>query len=386
MSKLIVIEKATKVTLRGRYNTSGEFITLYLDWGSGKGRSFEFIEDRIYSKPKTPDQSQHNEILLRKAKKKLSLKNVELLNDKTALTRSVSSVDFMTFYNIAKKLPKKGGKPKSEGTLVAYDKAMNSISKIVDLNKVRLRDINKDFVKKIRAKLLETASHNTASLYFQWFTIFLRVAVKEGYLEHNPSDGVDPILFDNSRPINYVFHEDILKLKAAPCHNMDLKRAGLFSSQTGIRAGDIKELKWGSIVKVGDMYRIILKQEKTDKPYVVHFRQEVMDILGDRGRDEELVFPNYVSNGRNGLYLEIWFAHAKVSGRGNPTERFTFHDFRHTFAITLGLNGANLYEISQLLGHSSITTTEKYYARILEQMKQKIVLNLPSINDPIQAS
>jgi hypothetical protein len=97
MPKSFVLERATKVTLRGRYNATGDLITLYLDWGSGKNRGFDFQPDRIYHKPKSQDEKQHNEIIIKKAKKKLSLKNAELLNDKTSLMRSLSHVDFMTF-------------------------------------------------------------------------------------------------------------------------------------------------------------------------------------------------------------------------------------------------------------------------------------------------
>ena len=36
------------------------------------------------------------------------------------------------------------------------------------------------------------------------------------------------------------------------------------------------------------------------------------------------------------------------------------HDRRHIFASTLVNNGATLYEVQKLLGHSRSTTTERY--------------------------
>ena len=36
------------------------------------------------------------------------------------------------------------------------------------------------------------------------------------------------------------------------------------------------------------------------------------------------------------------------------------HDLRHSFASTLVNNGATLYEVQKLLGHSRSTTTERY--------------------------
>lgn len=378
MSKLLLIKKATKVTLRGRYNTTGEFYTLYLDWGSGKNRAFDFLPDRMYSKAKSKDEKEHNEIILKKALKKLSLKDAELLGDKTQLTAKLSNIDFMSFFHHAKTFPKKNGKPKKKSTIETYENAFASIcEKVIDLNNIRLKDIDKHFVNDFRTKILEAGyDHNTASTYYQWFTSFLTVAAKKDYMDHNPCDAVETIAMDDSI-INYIFHEDLQKLKEANCPCPVLKRAGLFASQTGMRSGDLKELKWKKIQKAGDMYRIVLKQEKTDRPYTIHFRQDVMDLLGEPGEPEDYVFPGFKNSGSTNKNIVIWFLRAKIEPRGVPDQNFTMHDFRHTFAITLGLNGADLYQIAQLLGHSNTSTAEKHYARMLEQMKEQVVNNMP---------
>ncbi|WP_242523302.1 tyrosine-type recombinase/integrase [Thiocystis minor] len=36
------------------------------------------------------------------------------------------------------------------------------------------------------------------------------------------------------------------------------------------------------------------------------------------------------------------------------------HDLRHSFASALVNSGRSIYEVKQLLGHSKITTTERY--------------------------
>jgi len=40
--------------------------------------------------------------------------------------------------------------------------------------------------------------------------------------------------------------------------------------------------------------------------------------------------------------------------------RVSFHTFRHTFAVSYLRAGGNLFYLSRILGHSSVTTTEKY--------------------------
>ena len=42
-----------------------------------------------------------------------------------------------------------------------------------------------------------------------------------------------------------------------------------------------------------------------------------------------------------------------------------FHDLRRTFGLNLIKQGMSIYEVSKLLGHSSVRTTEKHYAPLL---------------------
>lgn len=53
------------------------------------------------------------------------------------------------------------------------------------------------------------------------------------------------------------------------------------------------------------------------------------------------------------------------------------HKLRHTFASRLIQNNVDIYVISKLMGHNSITVTE-IYAHLLPENFQKAVMNLPS--------
>jgi integrase/recombinase XerD len=61
------------------------------------------------------------------------------------------------------------------------------------------------------------------------------------------------------------------------------------------------------------------------------------------------------------------------------TKHITFHCGRHTHAVLLLTNGIDIYTVSKLLGHKSITTTQ-IYAQIVDSKKVEAVNSIPRIN------
>ena len=52
-------------------------------------------------------------------------------------------------------------------------------------------------------------------------------------------------------------------------------------------------------------------------------------------------------------------------------EKCTWHSFRHGFAVRLLMNNIDIYNISKLMGHSSLDTTAKYLKHNTEEMRLK---------------
>ena len=50
----------------------------------------------------------------------------------------------------------------------------------------------------------------------------------------------------------------------------------------------------------------------------------------------------------------------KTALKNADIEDFRFHDLRHTFASWSVMKGVDLYTVQKLLGHTSITTTQRY--------------------------
>jgi integrase/recombinase XerD len=58
--------------------------------------------------------------------------------------------------------------------------------------------------------------------------------------------------------------------------------------------------------------------------------------------------------------------------------KFRFHDLRHKFAVDYLRRGGNIYDLQQILGHSSIKTTELYLAH-LDPMERRIAEDGPGL-------
>lgn len=139
-----------------------------------------------------------------------------------------------------------------------------------------------------------------------------------------------------------------------------------FLTDTGCRAGGLLSLQLTDL----DLNRLMaVVREKGDRPRAVPFMDYTADLLRAwlliRPTDVETVFCSL--GGRSpgqpltlaGLHLMLKRLKSKagVTGRVNP------HAFRHGFARQYLLNGGDPITLAQIMGHSSVTTTERYYAR-----------------------
>jgi len=157
-----------------------------------------------------------------------------------------------------------------------------------------------------------------------------------------------------------------------PCGNDETRRAALFSALTGLRFSDIEKLTWGEISGTDESPRIEFRQKKTKGVVYMPISPQALELCGRRENAKNVVFPNITAGEHVNETIAAWVKRAGI------TKKITFHCFRHTFATLQIAGGTDIYTVSKLLGHSSVTTTQ-IYAKVVDS-KKTVAANAIKIN------
>jgi integrase/recombinase XerD len=120
--------------------------------------------------------------------------------------------------------------------------------------------------------------------------------------------------------------------------------------------------------QLGDDDRLLLRRAKTGIAVSIPLRPELADMLRTLQSDNQRFF-FWSGNGLPKSAVSDWqralrrlFTLADIKHADEKPKRCHPHQFRHTFSIELLRAGVSIEDVARLLGHSSVRTTEKYYA------------------------
>lgn len=192
----------------------------------------------------------------------------------------------------------------------------------------------------------------TQNRYRSCLNHIFNTAIKDKLIKDNPVKYIRKFKEESrSRALN----EDEINSLLEACKkskNKELYYIVLVALYTGMRYSNIINMKKSNIK--GNVYQLDGKETKSGKTQLIYLHQDLLHEL-DAHR----------LNYDNGDYV----FKSKVIKRAFQTalkkadiKYFRFHDLRRTFATTLLYNNINLKVIQHMLGHSSISMTERYLA------------------------
>lgn len=164
----------------------------------------------------------------------------------------------------------------------------------------------------------------------------------------------------------FLSQEEILRL-LGECDRINHPYLGSFIRfllLTGARKGEARTAKWRDIALDVGVWRVpVSKNGRSRRIMLSAASLDLLSVVRDRTEQaglgtgiDDYVFPNpRTGKCYNGFHLAYFRAR---DAAGLPDVRI--HDLRHTFASLLINNGVSLYEVQELLGHSSVSMTQRY--------------------------
>jgi len=202
----------------------------------------------------------------------------------------------------------------------------------------------------------------------------LNIAVQAGYIQANPATGIRRAPEASRR--KYVLSEQELQavVDAAAPH---LRPILVLAVGTGLRKGDQLGLRWNQVDFEHNL--IQLWTQKTGEPLeipLVAWAREALLKLKASANGSSFVL-TYQGDGIKDCRT-AWEGALRRSGLADRGYRF--HDLRRTAASMLHRAGATLVQVQKILGHKSVTTTERYLGVKWEETAQAInLLNTPGL-------
>ena len=241
---------------------------------------------------------------------------------------------------------------------------------------------------------MEPLSDKTVLAYHRLISIILAQAEKEMLVPYNAAAKATPPKAAKKAP-NYFQPETISEiLKALEAEPLKWQLITHMLLVTGCRRGEIMGLKWDKVdfktnrVKI-DRELIISKSKgvhesttKTNDIRYLTLPTETMVLLRKHKREQlrlqlangdRWIDTGYVFTQDNGDHMNPDSVTGWLYGfsRRHGLPHINPHAFRHTVASVLLANGTDIVTVAAQLGHASASTTENFYAHIIEENKAK---------------
>lgn len=354
--------------------------SLYLNIYRNGSRHYEFLKLYLV-KGNTPEIRTRNENTLRAANAVKAERIMEIADSAAGITKSAHRGKMLLselLDNYLKYSMDHGCSNSREHTIMGANKHVMKIANKNHYSNIAVKDVGKDFCVGFADYLINEAvvnhpncnkrlTSNTQRSYFDHLTTVFNYAVQNDIIDINPTTKVPSHLKPKlQREVReYLVVDELERLIRTPCKKEELKRMFLFSCFTGLRASDVTGLRWGEIVEDDNGGLEVCKiMKKTAQRVTVPLSKPAMNFLPIKKEGTSQF--DYVYSLRDirnmTSHIVEWAKDAGIK------KHVTFHVARHTFATLVLTQGADIYTVSKLLGHSDVSVTQRY-AKVIDKKK-----------------
>lgn len=210
-----------------------------------------------------------------------------------------------------------------------------------------LQQINPWVIEKYKSDRKKEVKPSTINRELGTLSNMLNKAVDWGMIKFSPFKGIRRFRVSNVN-LRIISDEEFNKLYESS--SLDLKPILLCAISTGMRRGELLNLKWND-TNLNNGY-ILVRDSKNYESRTIPINATLLKALSDLKKYSQ---SDYVFEGRKTI-KKVWTNTLKKSGIAHCR----FHDLRHSFASRLVMAGVDLVTVAELLGHKDITMTKRY--------------------------
>ena len=243
-----------------------------------------------------------------------------------------------------------------ESTRASYQSLFRQLEAFAhDVGVESLEGINRDAIRAWREQW--NWAFSTQRKRLSQLKPFFSYAKGEGWISKSPLDGIRSPKSD-ARPTMPLSVDEMRALLAASNGKPKEQALLLLLRYSGLAIADAATLARSSLHAGGEL---ILRRSKSGELVTLLLPVEALaslDAIAQPGQ------PHYFWTGKSvpSTVANYWRARLQRVAATAEVEGFHPHRLRDTFAVELLLAGMAMQDVSTLLGHSSVQTTEQYYA------------------------
>lgn len=276
----------------------------------------------------------------------------------------------------------------SANTIAAYKEDVQLLANYCSRYDLDVLQLNQEHISLFLKDLVELSfSARSQARILSGIKAFFKYLDLEDLIEGNPTELISGPKISRKLPV-FLSIEEIdaliktIDLSEPTGHRNKSLLEVLYSC--GLRVSELIGLKWSDVYHKEQYIRVVGKNNK--ERLVPIASTALLDLMLlkesylDDQKDSKYIFTS--KTGKNLSRVMVFYIIKDCARRAGIEKEISPHTFRHSFATHLVERGADLRAVQEMLGHSSITTTE-IYTHLSNDYLRNTILSFHPRNKPI---
>lgn len=261
----------------------------------------------------------------------------------------------------------------SNHTIRAYQNDLFEFYSFLESREMELENVRSVDLNLFLLSLYNKNSKSTVSRKLTTLRSFFTFLVSKGFVKNNPAKLIPLPKKEKNLPVFLSVDEAFKLVQSAELNGVLFKRDKAILEllySTGLRVSELANIK---ILDVDRSEHVIKVIGKGSKERIVPYGSKADDAVTQylKSRYELKPKDDYLFLNNRGIRLSTRSIERIVKKYGilsGISKKISPHSLRHSFATHLLGSGADLRSIQELLGHSSLSTTQKYIHTSIEEL------------------